>query len=189
MFSELVGLIVGVVGVGGTLASAILTQRSSLRAKQRELEHTERLHRADQENGEKQRRMERLLNCYVQLNAQDRNYRDAMLAYLHVLKAGLPGEAEAAMVATARRAQRDARAEAQMIAGEEVLDVEGAVNAALTTAYGSVKRIESEQDAKERGSLLDQTITRLDEVVALLSRVRVAMRLDLGTIDEPPAWY
>ncbi|GAA1025769.1 MULTISPECIES: hypothetical protein [Amycolatopsis] len=39
--------------------------------------------------------------CYIQLTANNRNYRDAMLTYAHALKAGIPAEAEAAEVQTA----------------------------------------------------------------------------------------
>ena len=99
----------------GTLAAAIFTQLLSQRTRLKELERTERQRLAEQEAAEKQRKNEQLRSCYVQLNANDRNYRDALLAYSYALKAGSPSEAEAAEVATARRAQRDARAEAQMV--------------------------------------------------------------------------
>jgi hypothetical protein len=131
----------------------------------------------------------RPISCYVQLNANDRNYRDAMLAYAYALKAGSPGDAEAAEVATARRAQRDARAEAQMIVTEEVLDTEGRVNARLTMAYRSLRQIQHENDTSVREGLLEEVIRLLDGIIPLLSRARVTMRIDLGVIDKPPAWY
>jgi hypothetical protein len=119
----------------------------------------------------------------------DRNYRDAMLAYAYALKAGSPGEAEAAEVATARRAQRDVRAEAQMIVSEEVLDTEGRVNARLTRAYRSLHQIQRESDAAVREALLEEVIKLLDGIIPLLSRARVTMRMDLGVVGKPPAWY
>jgi hypothetical protein len=36
-----------------------------------------------------------LRSTYVRLNANDRNYREAMLAYAYALKAGSPAKAEA----------------------------------------------------------------------------------------------
>lgn len=72
---------------------------------------------------------------YVQLNARDRHYRDAMPACVHALKSG-SADTEVAEVASARRTQRDARAEAQMIASDEVLAVESRVNNRLAT-HGS----------------------------------------------------
>jgi hypothetical protein len=91
---------------------------------------------ADQEAAEKKLKTDQLRSCYVQLNANDRNYRDAMLAHAYALKAGAPGKAEAAEVTAARRAQRNARAEAQVIVSDEVLESEGRVNFQLTVAYG-----------------------------------------------------
>jgi hypothetical protein len=182
-------MVIAVVGVCGTLASAIITQLFSQRSRYQELQAAERCRLAEQETAEKQRKTDQLRSCYVQLNANDRNYRDAMLAYAYALKAGSPGEAEAAEVATARRAQRDARADAQMIVTEEVLDTEGRVNARLTMAYRSLHQIQRENDASVREALLEEVIKLLDGIIPLLSRARVTMRMDLGVIDKPPAWY
>jgi hypothetical protein len=117
MSSATVSLVVAVVGVCGTLASAIATLLLSQRAKLQELKYAERQRLAEQDAAKKQQ----LRSCYVQLNANDRNYRDALLAYAYALRAGSPSEA--AEVSTARRAQRDARAEAQMAVSDEVLKV------------------------------------------------------------------
>ena len=144
---------------------------------------------AEQEAAETQRRAERLRDCYIRLNANDRNYRDAMLAYAYALKSGLSGEAEAAEVATARRAQRDARAEAQMTISEEVLGAEGRVNSRLTRSYRSLQEINRESDPGKREALLDDAIKLLDGIIPLLSRARVTMRMDLGIIGTPPDWY
>jgi hypothetical protein len=189
MSSAIVPLVIAVVGVCGTLASAIFTQRLSQKARLEELGRAERLRIADQEAAEKKSKTDQLRSCYVQLNANDRNYRDAMLAYAYALKAGSPARAEIEEMTTARRAQRNARAEAQMIVSEEVLDSEGRVNLQLTVAYGRLQRIARERDASARGLLLDEIIKLLDEINPLLSRARVVMRMDLGVIDKPPAWY
>lgn len=181
--------VVAVVGVCGTLASAIFSQRLSQRTRFVELEHSERVRLAEQGTAEKERRTEQLRSCYVQLNANDRNYRDAMLAYAYALKAGSPGEDEAAEVAAARRAQRNARAEAQMIVSEEVLNSEGRVNAQLTVVYSRLQHIQGDSDPNDRELLLQEVIELLDKIILLLSRARVTMRMDLGVIDKPPAWY
>jgi hypothetical protein len=189
MSSAIASLIIAIVGVCGTLASAIFTQQLSQRAKTLELEHAERRSLAEREAAEKQRKTDQLRSCYVQLNANDRNYRDAMLAYAYALKTGSPAEAEATEVATARRAQRDARAEAQMIVSEEVLSAEGQVNKRLTVAYRRLKRVQQETDASLREPLLEEVVRLLDEIIPMLSRARVIMRMELGVIDEPPAWH
>jgi hypothetical protein len=78
-----------------SVASAIFTQQLSQRAKTLELEHAERRSLTEQEAAEEQRKTDQLRSCYLQLNANDRNYRDAMLAYAYALKTGSPAEAEA----------------------------------------------------------------------------------------------
>jgi len=183
MSSATVSLVVAVVGVCGTLASAIVTLLLSQRAKLQELKYAERQRLAEQDSAKKQQ----LRSCYVQLNANDRNYRDALLAYAYALKAGSPSETEAAEVATARRAQRDARAEAQMVVSDEVLKAEGQVNYQLTDAYRRLKRLERETDASVREPPLDEVIKLLDSIISMLSRVRVIMRAELGIIDKPPS--
>jgi hypothetical protein len=76
-----------------------------------------------------------------------------------------------------------------MIVSEEVLESESRVNLQLSVAYGHLQRIQRESDASVREPLLDEIIKRLDEIMPLLSRARVVMRMDLGVIDNPPAWY
>jgi hypothetical protein len=56
-------------------------------------------------------------------------------------------------------------------------------------AYGRLQRIQIESDASVREPLLDEIIQLLDAIMPLLSRARVVMRMDLGVIDKPPAWY
>jgi hypothetical protein len=189
MSSAIVSLVIAIVGVCGTLASAIFTQRLSQKARLEELGRTERQRLADQEAAEKKSKTDQLRSCYVQLNANDRNYRDAMLAYAYALKAGLPAEAEAEEMIAARRAQRNARAEAQMIVSDEALESESGVNLQLSVAYGRLQRIQRESDASVRELHLEEIIKLLDEIIPLLSRARVVMRMDLGVIDKPPAWY
>jgi len=184
MSGETASLVVAVVGVCGTLASAIFSQQLSQRAKLVELEHMERQRLAEKDSAERERKADQLRTCYTQLNANDRNYRDAMLAYAYAFETGSPGEAEIAEVAAARRAQRDVRAEAQMIASDAVLSSEGAVNAQLTVAYRLLKQIERASDAGARGPLLEEVIKLLDEIILLLSRTRSIMRVELGVTDR-----
>ncbi|WP_128423347.1 hypothetical protein [Frankia sp. ACN1ag] len=150
------------------------------------MEHNERQRLAEQEAAKERRNMDQRRNCYVQLNANDRNYRDAMLAYAYALKAESAGEAEAAEVAAARRAQRDSRAEAQMTASDEVLNSEGGINAQLTEAYRLLKQIERASDANTREPLLEEVIELLDEIILMMSRMRAIMRIELAITDRSP---
>jgi len=65
MSSAVVSLVIAIVGVSGTLASAIFTQRLAQRAKLEELKYAERQRLAEQEAAEKQRKREQLRSCYV----------------------------------------------------------------------------------------------------------------------------
>jgi hypothetical protein len=182
MSGATVSLIVAIVGVCGTLVSAGLSQVLSQRAKLQELEQAERIRAAQEREAEQRRRVDQLQSCYVQLNAQDRHYRDVMLAYAYALKSG-SAEAEAAEVSSARREQRDARAEAQMIASDEVLEAEGRVNNRLTVAYRRLMEAAREADSTARRARLDQVIELLDAVIEKLGKVRTIMRAELG-VDQ-----
>ncbi|MEU7967379.1 hypothetical protein AB0D09_28540 [Streptomyces sp. NPDC049097] len=188
MSGATVSLIVAVVGVCGTLASAVITQVLSQRAKMRESEQAERARAAEQRASEEQRRTDQLRSCYVQLNALDRHYRDAMLAYAYALKSGTAGT-EAEEVGSARRAQRDARAEAQMIASDPVLRIESGVNAQLTAAYRRLMQAVGEPDPSARQAQFDQVIDLLDPIIEKLGHVRALMRVELGVAQDPPARY
>jgi hypothetical protein len=186
MSNSVVPLIVAVVGVCGTLASAIFTQQLTLKARLRELEHAERRQLAEQEAAGIQQKADQLRACYVQVNANHRNYRDAMLAFAHALKEGSPGDAEEAELATARRSQRDARGEAQMMVSDAVLDAEGEVAQRLNKAYRKLMLARRESDAGARDSTLDEAISLLSETVPLLSHARTIMRMELGLASKPP---
>ncbi|GAA3122694.1 hypothetical protein GCM10010521_07240 [Streptomyces rameus] len=188
MSGATVSLIVAIVGVLGTLASTVITQALSQRAKLRELEQAERVRVAEQRASAEQQKVNQLRSCYVQLNARDRHYRDAMLAYAYALKSG-PADTEAAEVGSARRAQRDARAEAQMIASEGVLAVESRVNIQLTFAYRLLMEAARESESSARQTRLDHAIGLLDPVIEKLEHVRALMRVELGVAQELPVWY
>src|SRR5689334_13557349 len=102
MSGATVSLIVAIVGVGGTLASAVITQVLAQRAESRRLDREQQIRAAEQRASEDQRKIDQLRSCYAQLNAHDRQYRDAMLAYAYALKSGST-DADATEVSSARR--------------------------------------------------------------------------------------
>ncbi|WP_330337813.1 hypothetical protein [Streptomyces sp. NBC_00557] len=188
MSGATLSLIVAIVGVGGTLASAVITQVLAQRAESQRLEREERVRLAEQRASEDQRKVDQLRDCYVQLNARDRHYRDAMLAYAYALKSG-SAEAEATEVSSARRAQRDARAEAQLIASDAVLEIESRVNAQLTIAYRRLMEVAGEPDSSTREARLNQVIDLLDSIISQQGHVRALMRLEVRATEELPDWY
>ncbi|WP_437056273.1 hypothetical protein [Streptomyces sp. enrichment culture] len=188
MSGATISVIVAIVGVGGTLASAVITQVLAQRAELRRLERGERVRLEEQRASEDQRKVDQLRSCYVQLNAHDRHYRDAMLAYAYALKSGT-FEAEAAEVSSARRAQRDTRAEAQLVASDAVLEIESRVNAQLTIAYRRLMEATHESDSSTRQARLDQVIDLLDSIIPQQGHVRALMRLEVRATQKLPDWY
>ncbi|MFJ2724471.1 hypothetical protein [Streptomyces collinus] len=188
MSGATISVIIAIVGVGGTLASAVITQILTQRAELQRLEREERIRLAEQRTADDQRRIDQLRNCYVQMNAHDRHYRDAMLAYAYALKSG-SAETDAAEVASARRAQRDTRAEAQLIASDAVLDLESRVNTQLTIAYRRLMEAADESDSSTRQARLKQVIDLLDSIIPQLGHVRALMRVEVTASQELPDWY
>ncbi|MER5992782.1 hypothetical protein [Streptomyces viridosporus] len=188
MSGATISVIVAIVGVGGTLASAVITQVLTQRAELRRLEQEERVRVTEQQASEDQRRIDQLRSCYVLLNAHDRHYRDAMLAYAYALKSG-SADAEAAEVSSARRTQRDTRAEAQLVASDAVLELESKVNAQLTSAYRNLMELAGKPDSPARQAKLAQVIGLLDSLTPQQGHVRALMRLEVGAAQELPNWY
>ncbi|SCF60386.1 hypothetical protein GA0115256_106312 [Streptomyces sp. DconLS] len=111
-----------------------------------------------------------------------------MLAHAYALKLG-SADTEAVEVSTARRAQRDARNEAQMIASEEVLTVENRVNLQLTFAYRHLMEVAREPESSARLTQLDHVIGLLDPLIEKLEHMQALMRVELGVAQELPVWY
>lgn len=188
MSSAVLSVIIAAVGVGGTLASAVVTQVLAHRAELRRLTEEKGIRLAEQQASADQRKIDQLQDCYVQLNAHDRHYRDVMLAFAYALKSG-SAEAETVEVNDARRAQRDTRAEAQLVASDEVLKLESRVNDRLTTAYRYLMNAAGESDTPARRARLNQVIALLDSIIPQQGHVRALMRFEVGTTKTLPDWY
>ncbi|MBV1947113.1 hypothetical protein [Streptomyces sp. BV129] len=187
MSGAIISLIIAIVGVGGTLASTVITQVLAQRTESQRAEREARIRAAEQQASEKQRKIDQLQSCYVQLNAHDRHYRDAMLAHAYALKSG-SADAEAAEVNSARRTQRDTRAEAQLVASDAVLQIESHVNAQLTVAYRRLMGVAGQPESSARQAHLSRTIELLDSVIVQQEHVRARMRLEVRATQELPAW-
>jgi hypothetical protein len=181
MDTDLTAVVVAVVGIAGTLASALLSQRMSMRTKQVELA-AQREQRLD-ELGEKRRQesyIERR-DAYVGMNAAARGFRQALKNVLFNPSAEVIAELEEARNVFARR-----YAEGQLIAPGPVLEAAGSVSAELASCYGAVKRFilidSSAADFATERQLLRQ---RLDGPARdVTQRFRQSMRVDLGVADE-----
>ncbi|MFF3264885.1 hypothetical protein ACFYWO_37710 [Streptomyces sp. NPDC002932] len=167
----LTALLVAVVGVVGTLMSALLTQRAADRSRQRELARAgEMRDRLAQAQG--------LWSCYVALNTSGRHYLAALTDQLRALgrEAELPSVRQ--RLTTARDQHREVYAEAQMRLSDRVLDHAGAVSHGLGAVYGMVRRLD---DGLPRpGDSTEAAHEGIEALWVRLREMRREMRADLG---------
>lgn len=191
-----IALAVAVVGVAGTLGAAQLTQSRADRTKRLELEalarqqreereHAERVRQAEAAEARRRERLELRRTCYIALNTASRQYQTAQINLLHALRSGDEAEIEACaeQLEERRSAQRDAHAEAQMIAPDAVMSAVSATGHQLNRAYGILKQfLAAPPDAAALDAFADGQVERS---WALLSDLRQTLRRDLGVDDDP----
>lgn len=168
-------LLVAVVGVVGTLLSALLTQRAADRSRQREQERAERLR-------ERRSAAEERRSCYVALNTVARQYLAALTDQVHALSRDGDLRPARQRLTDARDLHRDVYAEAQMRLPEKVLGIASEVSHALSAVYGSLRRLD---DGVPRPG--DSPAAAKEDIDALWGRLREmrrAMRADLGADGE-----
>ncbi|MEU6510596.1 MULTISPECIES: hypothetical protein [unclassified Streptomyces] len=162
---------VAVVGVVGTLLSALLTQRAADRGHRRELEHAERVR-------ERRAHTRELRSCYVALNTSARQYLAALTDQMHALGRGDEARVVRQRLAEARDQYRDVYAEAQMRLPEPVLDLAGDLSHELGVVYGMVRRLD--EGAPRAGDAPDAVRAGIEAQWGRLRRMRREMRADLG---------
>ncbi|WP_327270180.1 MULTISPECIES: hypothetical protein [unclassified Streptomyces] len=163
--------LVAVVGVVGTLMSALLTQRAADRSRQREQERTE---------GAWDRRIEARERwaCYVALNISGRHYLAALTDQLHALGHDVELPNVRQRLTDARDDHREAYAEAQLILPDRVLDHAEAVSHGLGMVYGMVRRLDDgTPETADSPSAAHEEIRALWE---RLRQMRAQMRADLA---------
>ncbi|MFJ4677757.1 MULTISPECIES: hypothetical protein [unclassified Kitasatospora] len=162
---------VAVVGVLGTLLSALLTQRAADDGRRREQERAGAA-------AERQRREHELRACYVALNTTARQYLAALADQVHAL--GRNGDVPAARqrLAEARDRYRAVYAEAQLRVPEPVLDLAGPFSHGLGALYGMVRRLDA--GTPRAGDSPAAAQQGIDTGWAGLRRVRDEMRAQLG---------
>ncbi|MFE6891249.1 hypothetical protein [Streptomyces sp. NPDC057694] len=167
---------VAVVGVLGTLLSALLTQRAADRSRRREQERAERA-RARAREAEERRA------GYVALNTASRQYLAALTDQVHTLLRAEDAPAVRQRLTEARDVHRDVYAEAQMRLPDTVLDLAGEITHALGTVYGRLRRLD---DGDPRpGDSLGVAQAEIDALWERLRVLRRGMRSDLGVADRP----
>ena len=165
---------VAVVGVVGTLLSALLTQRAAERSRRHEHERSE-LARA------RKRQVAERLSCYVALNTAARQYLAALTDQLHALSRAEDPRAVRQRLTEARDVHRDVYAEAQMRLPDPVLDLAGEATRALGTLYGRLRRLDD--GVARPGDSLDAAQEEIDALWERLRELRREMRADLGASE------
>ncbi|MGW7363179.1 hypothetical protein ACWGI8_07065 [Streptomyces sp. NPDC054841] len=163
--------LVAVVGVVGTLLSALLTQRAADRSRQREQERAEQLRDRRSEARE-------LRSCYVALNTSARQYLAALTDQLHALGRDEDLRSVRQRLTEARDQHRDVYAEAQMRVPVRVLELAGDLSHDLGLVYGMVRRLDD--GVLRAGDSPDAVQETIDTLWGRLRLMRREMRADLG---------
>lgn len=171
-------LVIALVGIAGTLASALLTQRSANSSKIRELERVDERRREDRAYQAEQAAIEARRSCYVALNIAARLYQTALTNYLVAIRAGAVTDEIRTDVDEMRREHRSRHAEAQMVVPDSVLEAAGAVNGNLGKFYGILKSIDL--GTANADETIEAAEARRVRSWDLLREMRAAMRRDLG---------
>lgn len=158
-----------VVGVVGTLLSALLTQRAADRS-QHERERAELAREGRSE-------VKELRACYVALNTAVRQYLAALTDQVHALSRD-DSTPVRQRLAEARDQHRDVYAEAQLRVPDRVLDLAGDLSRELGAAYGMVRRLDG--GVPREGDSTAAVQERVDVLWRRLREMRREMRAELG---------
>ncbi|MBB5121293.1 hypothetical protein AF335_18215 [Streptomyces eurocidicus] len=156
--------LVAVVGVVGTLLSALLTQRAADRSRRQERQRAERAR-------ERRAEARELWSCYVALNASGRRYLAALTDQLYALGDTAEAPRVRQRLTDARDHHREAYAEAQIRLPERVLDRASAVSHGLGAVYGMIRRLDDGVPRPE-----DSPDAAHEDIEALWARLREMRR-------------
>ncbi|WP_344534358.1 hypothetical protein [Streptomyces albiaxialis] len=175
-------IVIAVLGIGGTLAAAVITQRGADRARVRELEHARQLQRDEREHATRQARLEARRTCCAALSAGTRDLANVMTQVLHALERDAMSDELRAELDRARRDHRLRHAEAQMVLPDPVADAASTANRHLGALYGLLMRLDA--GTAEQGEDPAAVRRRFDELWDALWTMRRVMRADLGVTDS-----
>ncbi|MFI8849408.1 hypothetical protein [Streptomyces sp. 891-h] len=186
MDSAISQIVIAVLGVGGTLAAAVITQRGADRARACELEHTRRLQKDEREYATRQAQFEARRTCYATLSAGTRDLANVMAKVLHALEEGEVREELRSELDRARRDHRLRHAEAQMVLPDAVAATASTANRHLGELYGLLMRLDG--GIARQGESLETAWESFGKLWDPLWRMRHVMRVDLGITapDQAP---
>ncbi|MFH8347306.1 hypothetical protein [Streptomyces sp. NPDC018045] len=177
MNSSISQIAIAVLGIGGTLAAAVITQRGADRARVRELEHNRQLQQDEREYATRQAQLEARRTCYATLSAGTRDLANVMTKVLHALERGEVPEELRSDLDRARREHRLRHAEAQMVLPDTVAEAASTANRHLGDLYGLLMRLDG--GATQQGENLEAAWESMDQLWDPLWRLRHVMRVDL----------
>lgn len=185
MGSSVSQIVIAVLGIGGTLAAAVITQRGADRARVRELEHARQLRQEEREYATRQAQSEARRTCYAILSAGTRDLANVLAKVLHALASGGMTEELRADLDRARREHRLRHAEAQMVLPDAVAEAASTANRHLGGLYGLLMRLDG--GTAREGEDLGVAWESMDALWDPLWRMRHVMRVDLGITDPDEA--
>ncbi|MGW6061654.1 hypothetical protein [Streptomyces sp. NPDC055189] len=182
MDSSVSQIVIAVLGIGGTLAAAVITQRSADRARARELEHTRQLQQDEREYNTRQGQLEARRTCYATLSAGTRDLANVMTKVLHALESHEVTEELRSDLERARREHRMRHAEAQMVLPDTVAEAASTANRHLGNLYGLLMRLDG--GTARPGENLASARQSMDQLWDPLWGMRRIMRADLGITER-----
>ncbi|MEU9344465.1 hypothetical protein AB0D74_25035 [Streptomyces sp. NPDC048278] len=178
MSSSVSQILVAVLGIGGTLASALLTQRGANRARDRELRHARQLQADEREYATRRTQLEARRTCYAALNSGTRDLINVMTRLVHALERDEVTEDLRSELDRSRRDHRLRHAEAQMVLPDAVMAAASTANRHFGDLYGLLLRLET--GTARPGENVEAARESMDRLWDSLWRMRHVMRVDLG---------
>lgn len=180
MSTEVIALLVAVVGVAGTLLAPITTAWVSSRSRRQEFELQQRSEQTRRHIDDAQANLERRRDMYVTLNSGARRYRFRMMEDLYAIRSGADPDPATEVI---RVEFQDAYAQAQMLVPDNVLQPCQAVRVALAEAKKLLDALIEDSAHDQRK--WQESHTFLIEMWDAIMAMQLAMRQDLG-ISTPP---
>jgi DNA-binding MarR family transcriptional regulator len=176
-------VVVAIVGVVGTLTSPVLSQRLYMRSRQQELDSQHQQRLEDRSYQKERSNFEDRRKSYVALNAAARSFRQALKNRIFE-----PTDTMDAELESARQKFGQRYSEAQLIAGQKVLDCAHSLSTRLAQTYGSVKKY-TDSSIHEK-SFQEEIHAELNGSVRdAIHALREVMRKDLGVEEQGGGWH
>ncbi|MDX3799351.1 hypothetical protein [Streptomyces sp. AK04-3B] len=186
MSSAVVPLAIAFLGIVGTLASGLMTQRLAEKAKAKELAHSDRQHADERQYETEHATTEAVRNCYVILNTASLDYHAELNNFWHGLRFGRVTDDLRSRLDDARREHRARYSEAQMRVPDDVLATADDVHRRLNRMYGVLKRLDGKIPPHREDESLEQTRPQIEGIWEQLGEMRHTIRRSIGVPVNGP---